>query len=257
MEKTVYYYYIESNIQENHWWFRSRNNIILAVLTNYLDIKDKNDSEILDIGCGLGQIFPILRKFGHVEGIEKNSNFVKVLKNKYPDIEIHNTKFPNPILDNKKFDLISMFDFLEHVNSPLNILRAANNILKNDGLLLVTVPAYNWMWSKIDEISHHYRRYDKNTLRIEIEKEGFECIYSSYFMTILFPLVFIYRKIIQFLFLKKIKINYLELKIPINILNKFLYHIMNIETYFIRRGISFTYGLSIIGIFKKKNNSIL
>ena len=61
MEKTVYYY-IESNIQENHWWFRSRNNIILAVLTNYLDIKDKNDSEILDIGCGLGQIFPILGK---------------------------------------------------------------------------------------------------------------------------------------------------------------------------------------------------
>ena len=72
MEKVAYDYYIKSNIQENHWWFRSRNNIILAVLRNYLDNKDIKDSEILDIGCGLGQIFPILGKFGHVEGIEKN-----------------------------------------------------------------------------------------------------------------------------------------------------------------------------------------
>jgi len=253
MEKTIYDYYIESNIQENHWWFRSRNNIILAVLTNYLGNKDINDYEILDIGCGLGQIFPILGKFGHVEGIEKNSSFVKVLKNKYPDIEIHNCEFPNLNLDNRKFDLISMFDFLEHTESPINILRTTNNILKKDGLLIVTVPAYKWMWSKIDELSHHYRRYNKNTLRIEIEKEGFECIYLSYFMTLLFPLVFIYRKIIQFLFFKKIKLNDLELKKPINVLNKFLYHIMNIETYFIRRNIPFIYGLSIVSIFKKKN----
>ena len=146
-----------------------------------------------------------------------------------------------------------MFDFLEHTDSSVNILRATNNILKKDGLLLVTVPAYNWMWSKIDELGHHYRRYDKNTLRIEIEREGFESIYSSYFMTLLFPLVFISRKIIPFLFIKKIKLNDLEIKKPINILNNFLYHIMNIETYFIRRKIPFIYGLSIISIFKKKN----
>ena len=253
MEKIVYDYYIKSNIQEDHWWFRSRNNIILAVLTNYLDNKDINNSEILDIGCGLGQIFPILGKFGHVEGIEKNSSFVKVLKNKYPDIEIHNAEFPNPNLDNRKFDLISMFDFLEHTDNPVNILRVTNNILKNDGLLLVTVPAYRWLWSNIDELSHHFRRYDKNILRIEIEKEGFECIYSSYFMTLLFPLVFIYRKIIPFLFFKKIILQDLELKKPINILNNFLYHIMNIETYFVRRKVSFIYGSSIISIFKKKN----
>lgn len=253
MEKTIYDYYIESNIQESHWWFRSRNNIILAVLTNYLDNKDKNDYEILDIGCGLGQIFPVLEKFGHVEGIEKNSSFVRVLKNKYPELKVHNAEFPNPNLENKKFNLISMFDSLEHIDNPANILRTNNNILKNDGLLLVTVPAYKWMWSKLDEIGHHFRRYDKNTLKIEIEREGFECIYLSYFMTLLFPLVFIYRKIILFLFFKKIKLNDLELKKPINILNKFLYHIVNIETYFIRRKISFIYGLSIISIFRKKN----
>ena len=253
MEKTIYDYYIESNIQENHWWFKSRNNIILAVLINYLDNKNTNDYEILDIGCGLGQIFPILEKFGYVEGIEKNSSFVKVLKKKYPDIKIHNGKFPNPNLENRKFDLISMFDFLEHIDNPADILRATNNILKKDGLLIVTVPAYKWMWSKIDKLSHHYKRYDKSTLKIDIEKEGFECIYSSYFMTLLFPLVFIYRKIIPFLFFKKIKLNDLELKKPINVLNKFLYHIMNIETYFIRRKVSLIYGLSIISIFRKIN----
>lgn len=253
MEKIVYDYYIESNIQENHWWFRSRNNIILAVLADYLDNKDISDYEILDIGCGLGQLFPILGRFGHVEGIEKNSSFVKVLKNKYPDIEVHNAEFPNSNLENRKFNLISMFDFLEHIDKPANILRATNNILKNDGLLLVTVPAYQWMWSKIDEIGHHFRRYDKNILRIEIEKEGFRCIYSSYFMTLLFPLVFIYRKIIPFLFFKKIKLNDLELKKPINILNKSFYYIMNIEKYFIQKKVSFMYGLSIISVFKKKN----
>lgn len=253
MEKTIYDYYIESNIQESHWWFRSRNNIILAVLTNYLDNNDLRYYEILDIGCGLGQVFPILGKFGHVEGIEKNSNFAKVSKNKYPDIEIYNAEFPNPNLDNRKFDLVSMFDFLEHVDSPVNILRTTNNILKKDGLLIVTVPAYKWMWSKIDELSHHYRRYDKNTLKIEIEREGFECIYLSYFMTLLFPLVFIYRKIIPFLSLKKIKLNDLELKKPINILNKSFYYIMNIEKYFIQKKVSFMYGLSIISVFKKKN----
>jgi SAM-dependent methyltransferase len=255
MDKTIYDYYIESNIQENHWWFKSRNNIILAVLKNFLVNTDSCGYEILDIGCGLGQIFPILGKFGHLEGIEKNSSFVKVLKDKYPDIKVHNVEFPNPNLKNKKFDLISMFDFLEHIDNPTNILRTTTNILKNNGLLIVTVPAYNWMRSKLDELGHHYKRYDKNTLRIEIEKEGFKCIYSSYFMTLLFPLVIISRKIIPFLFFKKHKSNDLELKKPINILNKFFYHLMNIEAYFIRREISLTYGLSIISVFKKKNYS--
>lgn len=76
------------------------------------------------------------------------------------------------------------------------------------------------MWSKIDEIGHHYRRYDKNTLSTEIEEEGFEYLYSSYFMTLLFPFVFIYRKIVPFLFFKKAVVNDLYLKSPINILDK-------------------------------------
>lgn len=251
MEKNIYDYYMESNIQESHWWFKSRNNIILAVLKNNLYNHDINTYKILDVGCGLGQIFPIFRKFGQVEGIEKNSHFVRVLKNKYPDIKVQNAEFPNPNLENKKFNLISMFDSLEHIDNPSNILRVANNILKKDGALLVTVPAYTWMWSNIDKLGHHFRRYNKNTLKLEIEKEGFKCIYMSYFMTILFPIVIIYRKVIQKLFFKKNKLDDLELKKPINILNKFLYHIMSIETYFIQRNISFTYGLSIISIFKK------
>jgi len=253
MEKVIYNFYIESNIQENHWWFKARNNIIFTVLSNFLNVKEKNDYEILDIGCGLGQIFPILEKFGHVEGVEKNPSFVKVLKNKYPNIKIYNTEFPSPNLDNKKFDLISMFDFLEHTEKPENILRSATNILKDEGLLLITVPAYSWMWSKIDELGHHYRRYDKDAIKREIEGEGFENLYLSYFITLLFPLAFIHRKIISFFFPKKRMRSDFDIKKPINILNKILYYIMNIETYFIRRKISFIYGLSIIGVFKKKN----
>jgi len=251
LKTDIYKYLIENKISENHWWFRARNNIINEVLEVFLNNKNEKDINILDIGSGLGQLFPIWKKFGNVYGIEKNENFAELSKKKYPYVKIYNGKFPSRNLISLKFDIICLCDFLEHISNTNLILKEVNKILNNNGLLLITVPAYSWMWSRIDIKSKHFRRYSRRKLINEVEKLKFKSIYSSYFMTFLFPSALIIRKIVNPLINHNKEIVDLEYAKE-GFLNQILYFIFDLEKFFIRRKIILPFGLSVLGLFKKK-----
>jgi len=250
----IYSYILDNKIPEKHWWFRVRNNLIYIVLKRILKFEEGENRNIFDVGSGYGQLFQIWQKFGHIYSIDNNKYFTSYQKQHYKRAVIWNSDFPNKESFKYKYDLICMCDFLEHIKEPDQILESSYELLREKGSLLITVPVYKWMWADFDVVSGHIRRYSRNQLISEVENFGFKCTYSTYFITLLFPLAVITRKIINPI--RKRNKNFLGLEFGYTgkFLNEILYHISNLETKLIGKRMAMPFGLSILGIFQKNNN---
>ncbi len=240
MEKSAYE--ILNNLQFNHWWFTGRTKIINSLLKN--NIK-KQDINILDVGSGYGSLVPTLKNFGEVECVEPfvdSKDFLFELGAK----EVYNFKgFPQECPE-KKYDLVTFFDVVEHIEDDKNFLQGVrDNVLKDDGQIVITVPAYQWLWTHHDEEHKHYRRYTLKRLKRVVESCGYSEIKVSYFMTLLFPLAVISR-----LSQKILKSKSTDLKETNKILNKIMFNVFSFEKNLINK-IQLPYGLSLVLIAKK------
>ena len=237
MNPTVYQRHIKN--QNKHWWFQGRKEIIKSLINT--NLKKIN---ILDFGSGSGVNIKMLSNFGFVNIYEPHKKTKKYLMKKY-----HNKKKFRVInnFKNRKFDLILLADVLEHIKHDQKILKILKNCLKHNGLLLITVPAYQFLFSKKDEELGHYRRYTKK----EIDKlfKNFKKLKLSYFNFIFFiPIMII---IIINKMLKKDFIDQVE-KPPHKLINKIMFIIFKFEKFFLRY-FNIPFGISIIGLFKKND----
>jgi SAM-dependent methyltransferase len=195
MEKNLYEQFEE--IHTDHWWFRGRLKILNAVFQNFLKPPAAGQNfEILDVGCGTGSYFEILGKYGKVSGTESSPEVIKTLRARGVNNEIFLAELPNMNL-RKKFDCVTAFEIIEHVEEDEASLRNIADHLKPDGLLIGTVPAYRWLWSPHDDLAHHKRRYTRPELIEKLKRAGFTAVKISYYNTFLFPIAVLVR------FLKK------------------------------------------------------
>jgi SAM-dependent methyltransferase len=231
--------------QDIHWWFIGRNKIINHYLRN-LNFPNGNQL-ILDIGSCYGGVLPILSKFGTVDVIEPMEEAHTTLRERGAQL-IHNDleSFPK-LFPDRRYNLVTMFDTLEHIEDDQYTLQLIEeSILAENGYLVLTVPAYNWLWSIHDDKSHHYRRYTKKVLLRKIENANLIPVKSTYFMTLLFPIAVIQR---VYLKLKPDLQN--ELTIPPRIFNSICTNIFSFESRIIEK-IPFLFGLSILVVCRKK-----
>ena len=192
--------YDEMNeVERDHWWYVGRREILSKVISN---LQLKKDSNILEIGCGTGGNLCMLSSYGNLTAVDMSSDAVEMAKIK----NIKNTDFyvgrlPNEMPNfNKKYDLICMLDVLEHIEKHQEAMEKIETYLKDDGKIILTVPAYRWLYGKHDEHLHHKRRYYKNELVDLIIGAGYKVKRVTYFNTLLFPIaliVRIYEKYIQ------------------------------------------------------------
>lgn len=89
--------------------------------------------------------------------------------------------------DNSSFDLVTALDVVEHLDDDAAALREAWRVLRPGGHILVTVPAYPFLWGDQDEVNMHKRRYVAPELRAALEAAGFEIVRLSYMNAVLFP----------------------------------------------------------------------
>ncbi|MDB9450153.1 class I SAM-dependent methyltransferase [Dolichospermum circinale] len=235
MESQMYQEMME--VEDKHWWFVARRSIIEQVIRN---LNLPADAEIFEAGCGTGGNLAMLSHHGRVYGMELNEtarNFASDLQigEIQPGFLPDNIPFPD-----QNFDLIVLLDVLEHLEEDTASLQALSRKLKPSGWLLITVPAYPWLWSKHDELLHHKRRYLLNNLRQIVGNAGYNVDFASHFNFVLFPLIAVVI-LVQRLFNKGGN----EQNIPARLINQILTFLFGIERHLIGR-LSIPFGVSLL-----------
>jgi SAM-dependent methyltransferase len=156
----------------------------------------------------------------------------------------------NSLFTESSFDLITCFDVLSShgVNDNLAV-KNFHSYLKNKGVLLLTLPAFQFLYSKHDQVVNTNRRYLKSQLKTLLESNGFEIIKISYCVSLLFPLALI-KRIFDKLFSTNDK-DHNEVRMPSKIVNQLFLYVMRSEN-FLMRYFSFPFGLSVMALARKK-----
>jgi SAM-dependent methyltransferase len=188
MHKEFYAEYYE--IEDKHWWFVGRRQVLLAILDRYLKPGNTQrvPGRILDVGCGTGTMLGYLSRYGQAQGIDADEEAVRFCRERGVSNVQQVTASILPFEDST-FDLVTMLDVLEHIDDDAGTLRELHRVLRPGGMLLISVPAYRFLWGPQDEISNHKRRYVAGLLRERLVEAGFRVRRLSYFNTFLFPVI--------------------------------------------------------------------
>ena len=169
---------------EKHWWWRAREDVIVQTLQRYRPQQGWPD--ILDVGCGDGLFFDRLGEFGdRVEGVEPGADLV-TRANGHAG-QIHLTTFDRGFQPGKRYGLILMLDVLEHIEAPDEALGRVVELLAPGGLFIATVPAFQALWTRHDDVNHHFVRYTKPSLRHAVQRAGLRVLQMEYFFHWTFP----------------------------------------------------------------------
>ena len=234
-------------LEKVYWWFIARRAMIFELIEQ---LNIKKDSKILDIGCSGGHLIELLvaNGFKNAYGIDKSMNAInlckkKLIKNVYV-MNAAKTKF-----NNEEFDVIIASDILEHIKNDMPALKEWNRILNPNGKLILFVPSFKFLWSKHDEMNHHYRRYSKSELIRILKKSNFEIIRSSYWnFSLFFPIiVFNYFRSILLKNNNKNKDNLYELS---PFINKTLLSLLKCENLLLKY-LNFPLGISVFAVATK------
>ncbi|MBI4085844.1 MAG: methyltransferase domain-containing protein [Candidatus Liptonbacteria bacterium] len=225
-----------SEVAGKMWWFRARRNIIEQIIKEL--IGGDSSKKILDFGAGVGVVSKMMANYADVIAVDNSPESVRL--SSYPIQLISDLK----CFDDNSFDIVTAFDVLEHCLDDEEIIKEFWRILKPGGFVFVAVPAYQFLWREYDTLVHHYRRYLKGELSNKFKKYSFLILKSSYYNTLLFPLLVVnvtYEKI-RNLFTKKQRN---ELELYGYITNEMLFKIFNAEKYWLKKH-NFPYGSSIL-----------
>ena len=177
-------YHSQFIAEDKYWWFIARNRILEKTVRTFCQIN--KSFNLLDVGCGTGGFASLLKDDCNVIGIDTSDTALDYsrkrgltnLKNCY----LH--QFDKSQYG--KIDAITMLDVFEHIEDDIAVAKEAFDILDSGGIMIASVPAYQWLWSPHDEIHMHYRRYTVPKFKKLLQDAGFKVMYSSYFNSILF-----------------------------------------------------------------------
>jgi SAM-dependent methyltransferase len=179
--------YLAAHVEEDarHWYFRGRLAVIHGALRRVLP---RRRLRLVDIGCGTGAVLRKLADFGEAVGIEASE--VLLATARAAGLDARKGALPDDLpIAAGWADVVLLLDVIEHLDDDAAALRAAGRLLTAHGVLVVTVPAYPWLWSGHDLVLGHRRRYVAGPLRRLIEGAGYRVERLTYFNTVLFPAI--------------------------------------------------------------------
>jgi len=172
-------------LEDRHWWFRGRREIIWALLER---AGVGSARRLLDAGCGTGRNLVEFGALGQPEGVDFSEQAVEFCRHRGLG-GVQRAPVEELPYEDGRFDLILATDVIEHLDDDVRALRELRRVASEHGRLVVTVPAYAWLWSRHDESMHHRRRYTARRLTGRLRAAGWEPAVQTYFYSALLPLV--------------------------------------------------------------------
>jgi len=229
-------------LEDVYWWYVGRRRLVEEIVKKEHS-KRGRPLRILDVGCGTGATLSVLSKFGNAQGVDVSEEAVRFCAERNIAAELHPVEHL-PSQDGA-FDVIAALDVLEHTDDDIVALRELRRVCDEGALLLITVPAYGFLWSEHDEALQHRRRYTAHELRNKLTTAGFVVERTTYFITLLFAPILLFR-IYQGLTKKSVEPRTSIKELP-KWINRCLEWILVFEQFVIRY-INLPFGVSIVGM---------
>ena len=230
--------------EDRHWWYRGRRRVLERVVEQ---LRLPARARILDAGCGSGRNMVELARHGTVTGIELSETSVSLARERDTGEVIEGSVLEMPFAADS-FELAASLDVIEHLEDDLAALRELRRVVAPGGSLLITVPAYQWLWSGHDEINHHFRRYTRHSLLHVAQQAGWEPVRTTYFNSLLLPIAIALRVLDRFS--SKTTESSLDLWVPPPALNWLLERPFSLEAALIARRTRIPAGLSLLVVLR-------
>lgn len=225
--------------EAEHWWFAGRRRILDRLVAKALR---RPGGRLLEVGCGSGGNLQLLAAHGRLDAVEFDPSARAVARAR-TGVDVQPGGLPDDLdVDAGAYDLIALFDVLEHIGDDVASLRFLATRLAPGGAIVVTVPAYQWLWSRHDVVHHHKRRYTRTSLEAAILGAGLQVRKSGYFNTLLFPVAVARRVIARLTGSEKP-----DDEMPGPLLNSALKSVFSSEALLVP-GLTLPFGLSVFAI---------
>jgi SAM-dependent methyltransferase len=178
-------YAVMARREARHWWYAGMRRVALAVLER--ELRGRRDLLILDAGCGTGGTTVRLTDFGRVIGIDLAWEALAPARSY--DLPLARASIERLPFASRSFDVVTSFEVIYHlgVGSDASALAELHRILKSGGLLLLRVPAHDWLRGEHDRLVHTRHRYARAELCSKLTAAGFSLEYLSWANSVLFP----------------------------------------------------------------------
>jgi SAM-dependent methyltransferase len=176
-------------VEAESFWFKHRNDSLISVMEKF-----PPDGAIFDIGAGNGYVAQALKIKGF-DAVAVEPGLTGARNAKSKGLTVICSTLEDAGFFSNSMDAIGLFDVLEHIEDDLQFLSKLKELLKKNGRLYITVPAYKFLWSTEDEITGHFRRYTLNNLKKGLSFLGYKVEYSTYFFSFLPLPIFLLRTI--------------------------------------------------------------
>lgn len=226
---------------ERHWWYRGRRRILRAELDR---LTFPLGARALDAGCGSGRTLDELARYATVSGVDLSEEAVASAQARgYADVRVGALeRLPFPA---RTFDLITCLDVLEHVPDDVRALRELRRVARPGATLVVTVPAYQALWSAHDEANLHYRRYRRAPLRRAAITAGWQLARDTHFNGLMLAPAAVVRLATR----NAGPSGRSDLERTPRALDRLLELPLDAEAALLRRGARIPFGLSILAVF--------
>lgn len=246
-------------VEDRHFWFQGRSQLIARVVRGL--ISDLAPGyRVLEVGCGTGTVLQVLENVcaaGQVTGMDLFAEGLDFARRRV-SCQLICGDLRTPPFDTT-FDLVGMFDVLEHIENDCDTLDHLCRLIHPGGRLLLTVPAHMTLWSYFDESACHFRRYSRGEMQTKLTAAGFEVEFISEFMMTLFPLVWLGRRL-NALFQRQgpsratVNCGLLERELRIvPVLNTLLLWLLRLENLAVARRWRLPIGTSLLAIARRRS----
>jgi len=181
-------------MEERHWWFRGRRAVLWALVEC---TGTRQAREVLDAGCGTGRNLVEFGALGNSAGVDPSPEAVDFCRRRGL-ANVEEAGLESLPFEDDRFDLIFACDVLEHIERDDLALSELLRVSAPDARLVITVPAYGWLWSQHDDSHHHKRRYTLPRLRERAIGCGWQPRLATYFNSVLLPPIAAVRAVQRF-----------------------------------------------------------